>query len=843
MNRQELSNGKGGLGRQATHRRRAWQLAIWLLLLMLVVAPVGAASVGAAPLRDDPVPPGPAQSETANTQAKVSNGVLQATANGQSTSFVIFLNDQADVSAAYNMTDQDARGWYVYNTLKEQAARTQAPVIDQLAAAGVSYSPFWAANMIVANGDRSVVDAMAARPDVKVIESNAVIDGIQDEEGPESTDEGNAVQAVEAGVTQSNAPSLWTLGFTGQGIVVGNQDTGMRWTQAALRTHYRGWGGSVATSDHNYNWWDAIHVQITNADGGSGSPATNPCGRNITAPCDDQGHGTHTTGTTVGDDAGAGIGTGTNQVGVAPGAKWIGCRNMDSGNGRASTYTECFQFFIAPTDLNGQNADPTKRPHVMNNSWGCPLSGELCARTVLQTITENAQAAGIFVVASAGNDGSACSTVQDPPGIYDAAFSVGSFSSSNALSSFSSRGPVTSDGSGRMKPDLSARGASVRSSYYSSDTSYGSMSGTSMASPHVVGTVALLWSARPNLVRDIPRTKWLLTRSANPGVTVPNNASGCGGIGSVPNNHFGWGRVDALAAYNLEPSLNQSITFDALAAKTYGDADFDVSAMASSGLAVSFSASGNCSVTGNTVHITSAGACTVTASQAGLDIYGIATSAPKPWYPAPNVSQTFSIAKAMLTVTADNKTKILHAPNPVFTFQITGFKNGETAAVLTTQPTCTSAATPASPVGMYAITCSGGAADNYDFTYVNGTLTILYVFTGFYQPIDNLPTLNTANSGQAIPLKWRIVDANGAPVTDLANVIVTAISFSCSLGTTPDQIEEYAPGTSGLLNQGNGYYQFNWKTPKTYAQSCKTMKLDLGEGPGMERTALFQFTK
>ena len=374
MNRQDLSNGKGDLGRQATYRRRAWQLAIWLLLLMLVVTPVGA-----APLRDDPVPPGPAQSETANTQAKVSTSVLQATANGQSTSFVIFLNEQADVSAAYSMTDQDARGWYVYNTLKEQAARTQAPVIDQLAAAGVPYSPFWAANMIVANGDRSVVDAMAARPDVKVIESNAIIDGIQDEEGPESTDEGNAVEGVESGVTQANAPSLWTLGFTGQGIVVANQDTGMRWTQAALRTHYRGWGGSVAASDHNYNWWDAIHVQITSADGGAGSPATNPCGRNITAPCDDQGHGTHTTGTAVGDDAGAGVGTGANQVGVAPGAKWIGCRNMDSGNGRASTYTECFQFFIAPTDLNGQNADPTRRPHVMNNSWGCPLSGELCA--------------------------------------------------------------------------------------------------------------------------------------------------------------------------------------------------------------------------------------------------------------------------------------------------------------------------------------------------------------------------------------------------------------------------------------------------------------------------------
>jgi hypothetical protein len=95
---------------------------------------------------------------------------------------------------------------------------------------------------------------------------------------------------------------------------------------------------------------------------------------------------------------------------MAPGAQWIGCRNMDAGNGTAASYTSCFQFFIAPTDLMGNNADPTKRPHVMNNSWGCPTS-EGCAAGTLQTITENAQASGIFVEVSAGNEGSACSTV------------------------------------------------------------------------------------------------------------------------------------------------------------------------------------------------------------------------------------------------------------------------------------------------------------------------------------------------------------------------------------------------------------------------------------------------
>jgi hypothetical protein len=143
-----------------------------------------------------------------------------------------------------------------------------------------------------------------------------------------------------------------------------------------------------------------------------------------------------------------------------------------------------------------------------------------------------------------------------------------------------------------------------------------------------------------------------------------------------------------------------------------------------------------------------------------------------------------------------------------------------------------------SSVGAKTVACTDNAGHSSEVKY-----NVIYDFVGFFTPVENLPTLNTANSGQAIPLKWRITDVNGKPVTDLAGVVVTGESLACSLGTTTDQIEEYAPGASGLLNQGNGYYQFNWKTPKTYAQSCKTMRLDLGEGPGKERTSLFQFTR
>lgn len=466
----------------------------------------------------------------ASAVSKIDARVLRETANGKSASFVVLLQEQADLSAAYGMADADARGWYVYNTLRSHAARSQAALRATLDAQRVPYKPFWVANMLVVEGDRSLVESLADRSDVRAIESNGASRWIEDPAIANFSPSDSTPDAIEWGVQNVNAPQVWAMGFTGQGIVVGNQDTGIRWTHNGLKPKYRGWDGT--TANHNYNWWDAIHT-------GGGS-----CGPNTVVPCDDNGHGTHTNGTIVGDD-GAG-----NQVGVAPSAKWIGCRNMDVGNGTPATYSECFQFFIAPTDLAGGNANPALRPHVMNNSWGCPAS-EGCSANTLQQIVENTQAAGIFVVVSAGNAGPNCSTVGDPPAIYAASFSVGSITISNGLSSFSSRGPVTLDGSNRRKPDISAPGSNVRSTTRTSDTSYGSLSGTSMAGPHVVGVVALLWSARPELTRQITETKTILQNSANPQVSA-TGVQTCGGIPitTIPNNHFGYGRVDALAAVN-----------------------------------------------------------------------------------------------------------------------------------------------------------------------------------------------------------------------------------------------------------------------------------------------------
>jgi subtilisin family serine protease len=456
------------------------------------------------------------------------------------------------------MKDADARGWFVYNTLTQHAERTQAALRADLEARGVSYQSYWAANMIVATADRAVIESLAARADVAQIDSNDPVSWIEPPEvanlvvAPSSP---TAPDTAEWGVQNVNAPSVWAMGFTGTGIVIGEQDTGVRWTHAALKPKYRGWNG--ASADHNYNWHDAIH---------SGGGV---CGPDTQAPCDDSGHGTHTAGTTVGDD-GAG-----NQIGIAPGARWIGCRNMDQGAGTPARYAECFQFMMAPTDLAGNNPNPALRAHVLNNSWGCPGSEGCTTRAELETIINNTEAAGIFVVVSAGNGGPSCSTVSDAPAIYDASFTVGAYDINNVLAGFSSRGPSTFYTPNLLKPNISAPGVSVRSSYSAGDGTYASLQGTSMASPHVAGVVALLWSARPQLVRDIAATKALLQDTANLSVVV-NPTQFCGGTLStqIPNNSFGYGRVDVLAAVNASspatptPTATATVTATATATAT-----------------------------------------------------------------------------------------------------------------------------------------------------------------------------------------------------------------------------------------------------------------------------------
>jgi subtilisin family serine protease len=238
----------------------------------------------------------------------------------------------------------------------------------------------------------------------------------------------------------------------------------------------------------------------------------------------------------VGDDGGA------NQTGMAPGAKWIGCRNMNNGNGTPASYSECYEWFIAPTDLSDSNPDPAMAPHVINNSWSCPPIEGCTDPNVLLTVVQNLRAAGILTAHSAGNSGSGCSSVVDPAAIYAESFSVGSTTNADTISSFSSRGPVLIDGSNRLKPDISAPGSSVRSTVPGGG--YSTFSGTSMAAPHVAGLTALLISADPSLAGQVDELEEIIQVMAVPKTSVQN----CGATpgSEIPNNTFGYGRIDAI---------------------------------------------------------------------------------------------------------------------------------------------------------------------------------------------------------------------------------------------------------------------------------------------------------
>jgi hypothetical protein len=144
-----------------------------------------------------------------------------------------------------------------------------------------------------------------------------------------------------------------------------------------------------------------------------------------------------------------------------------------------------------------------------------------------------------------------------------------------------------------------------------------------------------------------------------------------------------------------------------------------------------------------------------------------------------------------------------------------------------------------STVGTHTVSCTATDKAGNSRT-ASASYTVGYVASDFSAPVDP-DAMNVANSGQGIPLKWRVTDANGAPITDLASVAVSATSLTCDLDITADQIEEYSAGLAGLQNLGNGYYQYNWKTPKTYAKSCKTLHLDLGND--VEISAAFRFAK
>jgi len=447
---------------------------------------------------------------------------------------VVVLGSQADLSTI-KAGPRRQRMLTVERALRARATATQQGVLALLKhrrAQGLvaKATPLWILNGIEVTATPEVIRELATRPEVREIRPNLTI------QAPDPITA--AAAPPESNVALVNAPALWDLGYRGQGIVVANTDTGVDVNHPDLAGRWRGGTNS---------WYD-------------------PNGEYPTTPTDTNGHGTKTMGAMVGGDAGG------TSVGVAPDAKWIAVKIFNNrGAATSAGIHQGFQWLLDP-DGNPGTADA---PDVVNNSWtmstvGCNLD--------FQLDLQNLRAAGILPVFAAGNYGPSPSTGVSPANNPEA-FAVGATDNSDVIASFSSRGPSAC--AQPVYPQLVAPGVGVRSTdlfgLYASD------SGTSLAAPHVAGSLALLLSAFPDLSADRQQA------------ALESSAVDLGAVGA--DNDYGYGRLDGLAAYNWlrrTPDFTLAVSPSSATTTPGGTVSYDISVASVNGFAgdVSLSLSG-----------------------------------------------------------------------------------------------------------------------------------------------------------------------------------------------------------------------------------------------------------
>ncbi len=508
-------------GEKTDMKAKYWQLGIASLIMAVVLwAPLGV-QADIEELQD----PG-----LVKALSIVDPYVLEQIDQNGMADFFIVLKDQADLRGVKMLRNKKDKGRFVFEQLSETAGRSQVAILEELESVRAAYQSYHIQNMIlVRGGEMDLLMDMTTRSDVAAIRGNRPFEFENFQ--PEAYPDNMPGRTPEWNLAHIGITDIWAEGVTGEGIVVANLDTGVDWDHPALKNHYRGWNGS--TADHNYNWHDA-------------SNACSP--PNI--PCDTGNHGTHTMGTMVGEDP-----SGTNQVGGAPGAEWIACGPLTDD----ASFHECFEWFLAPYAYGDTPAqgDPSKAPDVVNNSWGWPIGG---GDYQYAPDLDALQSAGVFMEFSAGNEGDSCETLRSP-GDYPQVLTTGASDVQDRIVSTSwtywgsSRGPAAGGIPGApdfIKPEIVAPGYDIRSCV--PGTGYeGGWGGTSMAGPHTCAVVALMWSAAPNLIGDIEATRQIILDTA---YTSMGSAGywnqTCEGINAavtIPNHVWGWGLIDAYAAY------------------------------------------------------------------------------------------------------------------------------------------------------------------------------------------------------------------------------------------------------------------------------------------------------
>ena len=464
---------------------------------------------------------------------KVSSELLSKFDKEDKVTFLIKMKKQVDtvavakeaekVIATQKVTAADAeirKRSTIVSELRSTAKESQYNVMEYLkkqveAGKAEDLQSFYIVNGIAVTATKEIMEQVALMEEVELISPNETIQLIQptvtkvNEATVKEVETGGQTASIEWNISQINAPEAWAMGIDGSGTVVASIDTGVQWDHPALKEKYRGYDPANPNSpNHEFNWFDATSA-----------------GRG--AAYDDQGHGTHVTGTMVGSEP-----NGSNQIGVAPGAKWIAVKAFTASGGTSADLLEAGEWILAPKDANG-TPHPEMAPDVVNNSWGGGPGLNEWFRPMVQAW----RAAEIFPEFSAGN-----TTLTNPggagsiavPANYPESYATAATNNTNALASFSLRGPSPY---GEVKPDISAPGVNIRSAVPGSGYE-GGWNGTSMAGPHVSAVVAMLKQVNANLSVDEIET--ILNETA-----IPLTDSS---YPTVPNNGYGVGLVDAHAA-------------------------------------------------------------------------------------------------------------------------------------------------------------------------------------------------------------------------------------------------------------------------------------------------------
>ncbi|MFC5604785.1 S8 family serine peptidase [Sporosarcina koreensis] len=462
-----------------------------------------------------------------NVTSKVSNDLHQIFKDEETATFLVKFNEKADTTKVAKQARKDANKASlsaattelmvrsaVVSELKATSLESQANVkdfLEGLLSTGEvkDITSYYIVNGMAVTATKEIAEKIASFPEVEKILPNETRELVAATKTENAVVPASGLANVEWNVARVNAPDVWAMGIDGSGTVVASIDTGVQWDHPALKQKYRGYDAATGQVSHKFHFFDATRA-----------------GRE--AAYDDHGHGTHVTGTMVGSEP-----DGSNQVGVAPGAKWIAVKVFDAaGNTTDDILLAAAQWILAPHDRNG-NVRVDLAPDVVNNSWGGGRGLDEWYRDVVI----NWRNAEIFPEFSAGN-----TTLSNPggpgsiavPANYPESFATGATDINNKVASFSLRGPSPY---GEVKPDIIAPGVNIRSSVPGSGYE-GGWNGTSMSGPAVSAVAALLRQANATITVD--EMEQILTSTA-----VPLTDSQ---YPTVPNNGYGHGLVDAYAA-------------------------------------------------------------------------------------------------------------------------------------------------------------------------------------------------------------------------------------------------------------------------------------------------------